>query len=106
MARNGQLSGPLTAYSLTFAACRDLGHAWLYQRWDGNRREREIVCSNCGAKRTDAIDAGWRVERRWYSYPKDYRIGSDLEIDVAIEARRLLSRLAQSKHIRWAREGG
>lgn len=96
-------NGPLSKYPIHFAACRDLGHAWLYRMWDSRNNERTIVCSNCGTVRHDHLQ-GYRVDRRSYTYAKGYQMSSDLEIDIAIEARRLLSRLAESQHIRWTRD--
>lgn len=90
-----------TEYSLKFAACRDLGHAWFYQSWNG--RERTVICSNCGTRRVDTLNE-YRVERRRYRYIQGYHITDVNRFEAAIELRRLLQRLAKRDDIRWQAE--
>lgn len=88
----------MKGYPLNFAACRDLGHTWFYISWKGNKRE--VLCNQCTTKRFDTL-AGFRVVKRSYRYPKDYRNPGVAAFEAAIDARRRLMKMAQSSQIRW-----
>lgn len=61
-----------------YLLCRDLGHAWAPYDVEVLRRPRQIrrilKCRDCGAKRTQTLDADYAIEGNSYQYPEGYSV--------------------------------
>lgn len=87
-----------------YMACRDIGHAWRYAEWNGNRRR--LVCE-CGTARVDVF-RGYLKDRVAYRYPPQYTIHgitpSQRQL-ILRTIRRALQHDAKRLNIRWADTG-
>ena len=82
-------------YNLDMAQCRDLGHHWEYQEWNGSGA-RTLRCSNCGTSRKDRLEE-YLVSGRSYTYVREYHI-RDVPGEVILrQLRRMLHQSRKSR---------